>query len=475
MTKTNNTINLFRIFITLLIAMVLTGCYTTRPTADSYTSPDYNGRITVNNAHFVKKKTATGIAVNIGFTVGGALAGYNLNMIQRQTENGREPVKLANAVIGAVAGASVSYFIDYIAGNNRPKEVKHNERNDWINLANNNYKFLRGGSADFTIIQKNVRENNFRMHDTADCNDFLSAYPNSICADSIRNIIRQASQPKYTNFWEYLGDAAFFSGMCYLVYKAFSDIDKAEIVNDVSSTNGTTPSTSSTSTPSNTNNATQSSSSWLTCNTVKLKEPYEIPDSLYHITADSSIGKSIIENGFIVGKSHSLGWCHGQGVYCFSSKHDAEVAIQNGKVNTAKKRYISIIAFAVKDFLPGYYDKDTTNLTHRKKITAHFTENNYGNRTCKGCTNGNCDESKKMTDILINCGYKILVVDPICHYPWITKGKEIVLLSGENPNFLSELTKTNPKTGKRKFRLIKYDRETDKFEHSKPIGIDEGD
>ncbi|MDR0542927.1 MAG: hypothetical protein LBH19_12065 [Dysgonamonadaceae bacterium] len=167
----------------LLTAMsiVFSGCYVNKP-AGVTTKPDYNKRVSVSGAHTVKRGNALDVTFNIGLIGVGAYAGYNTPLIQQQTANGREPVRVANAAIGALAGAGVGYLIDQIAGKN--KRNYNIDPNKWIRKANPEYKLLGVSGNSFTLIHPSA-EQNFSVRNIQDVRDFQKMFPNSAYAENV--------------------------------------------------------------------------------------------------------------------------------------------------------------------------------------------------------------------------------------------------------------------------------------------------
>jgi cell fate (sporulation/competence/biofilm development) regulator YlbF (YheA/YmcA/DUF963 family) len=167
-----------------VLLLALQGCYTNRPIAQSVSSPDYNKRVSVAGAQYKKKGNAIDVVFNIGLIGAGAYGGYNLNMVQQQTANGREPVKGANVAIGALTGASIAYLIDQIAGKN--KTSYPNKSEDWIRKANDKYRFMYGDKTNFTMINSGV-ENSYSVQNLNDVKDFKTAFPNSNQTENVVN------------------------------------------------------------------------------------------------------------------------------------------------------------------------------------------------------------------------------------------------------------------------------------------------
>ena len=173
-----------------VLCISLQSCYTNRPIASNVTAPDYNKRVNVAGAGYRKKGNAINVVFNVGMIGAGAYGGYNINLVQQQTENGKEPVKVANAAIGALAGASVAYLIDQIAGKNKVLPLKSPD--DWIRKANKEYRFLAGSGPNFTIIHPSA-ERNYMVRNMQDVIHFKDAFPNSNYTDNIARQVFEAS------------------------------------------------------------------------------------------------------------------------------------------------------------------------------------------------------------------------------------------------------------------------------------------
>jgi hypothetical protein len=170
----------------LAATMLLWACYSNRPAANRTTSPDYNKRVDVTGAHTVKRGNALNVTFQIGLIGAGAYGGYNMDLIQRQTENGREPVRTANAAVGAVAGAGLGLLVDYIAGKNKTNYNINPQ--EWIKKANGEYLYLNGNQSDFQIIHPSA-EQNYTVRNIQDAEDFSKTFPGS---SYVGNVVQQA-------------------------------------------------------------------------------------------------------------------------------------------------------------------------------------------------------------------------------------------------------------------------------------------
>ncbi|GHT31617.1 hypothetical protein FACS189434_01680 [Bacteroidia bacterium] len=165
---------------------MLSGCYTSKP-AGLASNPDYNKRVNVSGAHTVKRKNALGVTVSIGLVGAGAAGGYYTPLVQKQTATGQEPVRVANAVIGAAAGAGISYLIDVIAGKNK-SNYDNIDVNKWIKKANPQYKLLAGSGNNFTIIHPSA-ESNYTVKNIQDVRNFKTVFSRSVYSE---NVVQQA-------------------------------------------------------------------------------------------------------------------------------------------------------------------------------------------------------------------------------------------------------------------------------------------
>lgn len=165
--------------------IMLQSCYTRKPVAGNISHPDYNKRIAVSGAKMKKKGNGLNIAFNIGLVGAGAYGGYQTNLIQKQTAEGKEPVHAANIAVGALAGASVAYLIDAIAGKNKKESISNPD--EWIRKANKEYLLLERKSTysdAFTIIHSSA-ERNYIVNNTQDVRDFKAVFPNSNYTDQM--------------------------------------------------------------------------------------------------------------------------------------------------------------------------------------------------------------------------------------------------------------------------------------------------
>lgn len=179
----------------LCALILLPGCYTKRPYAPIISEPDYNSRVQVNGASYVKKKNAIGISVNIGVIGAGAYGGYALAPFKYQDGAEQKPVHALNAAAGALVGAGVVLLSDWIMGNNTQYAVMGNPQ-DWVQKVNKDYKFLSGKNSDFTMINPMI-ESRFQVKNIGDVEDFKKGFPNSNYAERIVDLgIRNFSYSK---------------------------------------------------------------------------------------------------------------------------------------------------------------------------------------------------------------------------------------------------------------------------------------
>ena len=164
------------------VSFLMQACYT-RKSVGNATVPDYNGRVNVSNAGMKKKGNGINVAFSIGLAGAGGFAGYQyLPLVQKQTAEGSEPVRAANAAIGTLSGAALAYLFDAVAGKNKTKPVINPQV--WIKKTNPQYQLLNGIGTDFTIIHPSV-ERNYTVRNFQDVQDFYKMFPNSTYAENV--------------------------------------------------------------------------------------------------------------------------------------------------------------------------------------------------------------------------------------------------------------------------------------------------
>ena len=186
-------IKIIIISILTISTMLFSSCYSSRPAADKTSSPDYNKRVSVSGAHNIKRGNALNVTFQVGLIGVGAYGGYNMDLIKHQTENGREPVRVANAAVGALVGAGLGFLFDYVAGKNTKNYNVDSQK--WIRKANKEYLLLdKGYSSDFRIIHPSA-EMAYAVKDIQDVRDFQTMFPNSsytekVVSSGIQNLTR---------------------------------------------------------------------------------------------------------------------------------------------------------------------------------------------------------------------------------------------------------------------------------------------
>ena len=170
------------ISILTISTMLFSACYSSRPAANKTSSPDYNKRVNVSGAHNVKRSNALNVTFQVGLIGAGTYGGYNMDLIKHQTENGREPVRAANAAVGALAGAGLGFLFDYVAGKNTKNYNVDPQK--WVWKANKEYRLLdKSYSRDFRIIHPSA-EKAYTVKNIQDVRDFQTIFPNSSYTDN---------------------------------------------------------------------------------------------------------------------------------------------------------------------------------------------------------------------------------------------------------------------------------------------------
>ena len=155
----------------LCSALILSGCYTKKTAMESLSGPDYNGRVYVKGPHYVKKKNALGIGLNIGLIGGAAYGGYALAPFESQNGAERKPIDALNAATGAVIGGGAVLLIDAIMGRN--KTIVPTNFDKWVSQVNDDYRVFYEGSS--FMIAKNA-ESYFDIQNLRDAEDYRIAF-----------------------------------------------------------------------------------------------------------------------------------------------------------------------------------------------------------------------------------------------------------------------------------------------------------
>lgn len=166
----------------------LNSCVVKKPIMNNVSEKDYNSRREVNGARYKKRPSTAGIILTAAAPVAGAVVGYNTNFIVVQKDAINQPVKPANAAIGAVLGYTVANLMNYTFGLNKIYPADDPAR--WIKSVNDSYAYIPGTKTDdkFTIVKKSA-ESTFKARNLNDFKQFYALFPSS----SHRNeVFRQA-------------------------------------------------------------------------------------------------------------------------------------------------------------------------------------------------------------------------------------------------------------------------------------------
>lgn len=163
--------------IILVVVTLFSSCVVQKPMA-SYSDLDYNNRIIINNARYQREPNIIGHLVRVGLPVAGAVAGYNSNIMVDVDDEGKHPDPIKGALMGALAGSSLTVATDYIAGYGKKTYVGNGEAERWIKKAAKGYELIEQRGSDMRIIKKGS-EAQFVVREPIDVADFAQLYPNS--------------------------------------------------------------------------------------------------------------------------------------------------------------------------------------------------------------------------------------------------------------------------------------------------------
>jgi hypothetical protein len=175
-TKMKKMISLKTITWLIVMAAMTSGCVSYKPLG-SKSTPDYNGRVKVNNAQFEKKANAGGWIFSVGLIGAGGYFGSQSSIVKIKNKDGvNEVSKAGGAVVGALGGVLVSTLFNSIAGYGKTVEVK--DPMQWIRKSQKGFIYLHGGNSQFTMINPRAEEN-YKVANLQDVRDFKTAFPRS--------------------------------------------------------------------------------------------------------------------------------------------------------------------------------------------------------------------------------------------------------------------------------------------------------
>ncbi|MGB4847858.1 MAG: hypothetical protein WBP41_08065 [Saprospiraceae bacterium] len=180
----NNIILKWNFGIYIFITTLSMSCVTSKPDSFYSSSPDYNQRISVQDAHYRTIISPLGNGFVLAGVAGGAYVGYNYNggLVTQRGET-RKPIRPLNALIGATAGFATSQLILHLLGKNR----KHESTNaySWVRDVNKNYILIdKSSETNFEVIPKQA-EFTYIIKNIDDTKGFYKAFPSSMRTDQI--------------------------------------------------------------------------------------------------------------------------------------------------------------------------------------------------------------------------------------------------------------------------------------------------
>jgi len=165
-------------FLVILLAtlVVAPGCVVQKPDSTYVSQADYNSRRTVQNAHFRKRTSGFGVVVAVSATAAGAYLGSQSKMVTYYKGTELRNAPAADAAIGALAGLTLTYLVNYACGLN--KKIPIDNPNHWLNRSNKNYLYLSGSNQEFEVIHKTAHDR-YAVKTFKDVEDFTKAFPAS--------------------------------------------------------------------------------------------------------------------------------------------------------------------------------------------------------------------------------------------------------------------------------------------------------
>lgn len=162
--------------ILLIVVIISPGCVVQKPDSSYISQADYNTRRTVQNAHFRKRTSGFGVVVAVSATAAGAYLGSQSKMVSYYKGTELKNAPAADAAIGALAGLTLTYLVNYACGLN--KKMPIDNPNHWLNRSNKNYLFVNGNNGEFEVMHKSAHDK-YAVKTFKDVEDFTKAFPAS--------------------------------------------------------------------------------------------------------------------------------------------------------------------------------------------------------------------------------------------------------------------------------------------------------
>jgi hypothetical protein len=180
----------------LLLGLASQSCIVNKPYSNEpVVINSANKTYMIAQAHYKRKSSALGVAVQVGATAAGAAAGVSMQPTTFFDANNKPATsQVLNVVIGATVGYGISSIINVLQGQGKIRNI--DTQKQWIekyNRKNNTDFIVYGGFANSLNVISASAEQTFRAADLEDAKIFRAAFPNSTntnrVAEDLRGII----------------------------------------------------------------------------------------------------------------------------------------------------------------------------------------------------------------------------------------------------------------------------------------------
>ncbi len=187
----------------ILLIVISTSCLSKRALPKASLVPDYNQRISVQNAYFKKRLSFTGVLISGSVAGVGALAANEAKLTTFYNDKNEkitnEPL---NYGLGGVSGLGVSFLFHDAGGWGKEKKVDDkNKRNKWIRkkIGNpNNYIIQNTSQLEVFTLVKKTAQNSWVIKNMQDLDDFLLLFPDTDGGNML-NVAKQSFSVLATN------------------------------------------------------------------------------------------------------------------------------------------------------------------------------------------------------------------------------------------------------------------------------------
>jgi len=158
-------------------------CTVTRPDAGMVSTPDYNSRVEVTDAHYDHVLTPYGVGTIVAGTVAGAYMGYQSSMFTHYSGKDKQVTNIGGMIIGSALGYYVTKYINYAFGWRTVTYPASPQ--EWIDRTNKEFLLTRQTDNSNFVLTHVSTENKFVAKNIQDARDFKKVFPISSFTNNV--------------------------------------------------------------------------------------------------------------------------------------------------------------------------------------------------------------------------------------------------------------------------------------------------